>query len=95
MHRRVLPGERRRWYVADVAKPFLVAFALTGLASLVPIQNQSRVIAGAFLAGVFVVTSAVTAIAEGEVRAVILSFFGSRFGLQKSMVRETPVPVNR
>jgi O-antigen/teichoic acid export membrane protein len=95
MHCRVLQEERRRWYLADVAKPFVVAFALTGLATLVPIQNQSRVIIGVFLAGVFVVTSAVTAIAEGEVRTVALSYLGNRFGFPKSIVRESPVPVNR
>jgi hypothetical protein len=62
MHQRILPEEKRRWYLQDLATP-LAAAVLVGLVSRLwaPSLVAHRAVWGAFLAGIAMVT-AITAL---------------------------------
>jgi len=77
LHRRLLPTEKWRWYAADVLAP-AVASAGTAmfLATIGPAEVDSREMAVAQLAIVWLLTTAVTLASLGRLRGLVAEVFG-------------------
>jgi len=79
MHRRVLTGEKLRWYVNDVAKPFAVASVCAVLAALVGMSAWPQWLTILYILGVFAFTSAATALVLEDAREILSSIFSHPF----------------
>jgi O-antigen/teichoic acid export membrane protein len=69
MHRRLLGGERRRWYLEDVAAPLAAAVAVTGLARLIFPHDTPALVTVLLLALVLLSALAASAVATPATRA--------------------------
>lgn len=58
MHRRLLPGEKWRWYHQDLLLPLLASLAVAGTGRLLVHPGQSPLVLAACLAGIFVLSAA-------------------------------------
>ena len=68
MHRRILAGEKRRWYLVDIAAPLVPALIVAGLWRLVATDSMSAPALLALLLGIAATTVGATAAAAPEVR---------------------------
>jgi O-antigen/teichoic acid export membrane protein len=70
MHRRILPGEKYKWYIDDVGKPMLVTIIVLGVIRLVfpsPIYGISLL---AFLGVLVVTTICLAAVSTPDIRSL-------------------------
>lgn len=72
MHRRILVGEMKKWYIADVAIPFVVPFALVGAARLTQPELASSLKLLPQLGFLWAVAVGCAAVASPATRQVIL-----------------------
>ncbi len=73
MHRRLLPGEKWRWYRQDVALPLLASLAVAGTGRLVVHAGQSPAILAVGLAGILFLSAAAASFAAPASREWISS----------------------
>jgi O-antigen/teichoic acid export membrane protein len=79
MHRRILAGEKRRWYLVDIAAPLAPALIVAGLWRLVATDSMSAPALLALLIGASLTTALASAAAAPEVRgAIVRRLFAAR-----------------
>ena len=78
MHRRILAGEKRRWYLVDIAAPLAPALIVAGLWRLVATDSMSAPTLLVLLLAIAATTVAATAAAAPEVRGwLVRRLFGA------------------
>ena len=73
MHRRLLPGEKWRWYIEDVGMPLIAALVTVGVGRLLINETMSQAWLLASLILIFPVTLFVTVMATPRIRHWVLS----------------------
>lgn len=68
MHRRILQGEKMRWYLEDLALPFFVALSVSSIGKMLLPPDQTRVVTIIALAAVSISTFVLTALSTRAVR---------------------------
>ncbi|MEJ2672821.1 MAG: oligosaccharide flippase family protein [Deltaproteobacteria bacterium] len=71
-HRRLLPGEKWRWYLEDVGYPLLAALGLAGVGRWLIHGQMSLLVTGLFLLAVYVAALTGAALAASLVRTQIM-----------------------
>ncbi len=74
MHRRILKGEKTRWYFDDLVVPFLVAFLVAGTGRMFLSSNHTRLEIIAALAAISIVTFLSTALSTKATRRYLTYF---------------------
>ena len=77
MHRRLLPGEKYRWYVEDVGAPFVAALLVCVAGRLVFSASDSALVTALCLSGIWLTASAMSALAARRVGRWILANAGA------------------
>jgi O-antigen/teichoic acid export membrane protein len=72
MHKRILPDEKRKWYVKDVGMPLIAALVTASIGRLVLRNSSSQPIMLTSLIISSIVTLSITAIAAPTVRSWVL-----------------------
>ena len=85
MHRRILRGEKRRWYLVDIALPLAPALIVAGLWRLVATESMSAPALLGILIGASLTTLGASAAAAPEVRRWLARrLAGDRFSAAKA-----------
>jgi len=87
MHKRLLPAERRAWYIHDVAVPLAAAFAIALVGRLLLPANSSRTIEGLQLIGLYACSAAASILVAPVVRRRIAYSIRSSLRMPQSNVR--------
>ena len=75
MHRRILPGERRKWYIDDVGKPMLAAIIVLSTSRLLFPHPVYGIALFAFLGALTLITICLTTLSAPDARGLILRNF--------------------
>lgn len=71
MHRRILIGEARRWYLGDVGRPLAAASAVTSLGTLLNMKDFSPALMMASLAAISILSLSTSILAVKQARAYV------------------------
>ncbi len=77
MHRRLLPGEKYRWYFEDVGAPFVAALLVCGAGRLVLSASDSRLVTALCLIGILLTAFVMSAFAARRVGRWIFANVGA------------------
>jgi O-antigen/teichoic acid export membrane protein len=72
MHKRILPGEKRKWYIKDVGMPLVAALVTASIGRLVFLNSSAQPIILMSLIISSIVTQFITALATPTVRSWVL-----------------------
>lgn len=84
MHRRILKGEKLRWYLEDLALPFFVALTVSLAGKMLFPANQTRIVTVVALAAISISTFILTALSTKAVRDY-LKAFGNAYSNKSSI----------
>ncbi|KAF5057863.1 Polysaccharide biosynthesis protein [anaerobic digester metagenome] len=78
MHRRILLGEQKEWYIRDIFLPSIVCISMLILLRKIHVISQSRIIVTIILILYWILSSIVVIIFVPRIYKRVVSFFGTR-----------------
>jgi hypothetical protein len=75
MHRRILIGEKKKWYIDDVGRPFLAALVVVGAGRLITSQPLPGLSVLVYLGFLLVIAIGIAAISAPSIRHMIFVEF--------------------